>query len=506
MCDLEDNKSYDQAKIFFQENKNLYKRHNAIENLDYNLRLQQNNYLNSFSLNSGHGNFITPKIYNNESISALEILNINTGKDSKHYKYPEMIKYHDISFRILLIDDKLGNEKGVVNPDKSKVKLIGDLMTGEILKEFAIIEDPKLEVVINKYIYERLIWKEKNIMRYIYSSKKQISATESVSILKHPSELSCKSENVQIVQVSNLVDAIFLLSYSNCKFDLVLMDYLLEDKIREASGRELATSFFEWLKDEDGKNSNIGYLKNVILNNFNCTIDCSSCDNNTTNECLKLNEDKRKTVINNRGPLRKFWFFPISSFSETLISDLVGKGIRLIDYYWHIEHGADPMITPFLFLRQLNNFLYLQLEEAVFSIIDLTDFIKNNILMIQNSFEDEKIDFTKFSSLMGSEYNKFIYDFHNRPLIYNDKDSSLFSNYIWNNFLAKAENENMFIAVQAYQKFLHRCAFGSKSDFKKMKHFWAETLIALDQLQDLDKNNIKDIDKMNDLLNRLSFE
>jgi hypothetical protein len=334
----------------------------------------------------------------------------------------------------------------------------------------------------------------------------QISATESVSILKDPSELSCKSENVQIVQVSNLVDAIFLLSYSNCKFDLVLMDYLLEDKIREASGRELATSFFEWLKDEDGKNSNIGYLKNEILNNSNCTIDCSSCDNNNINECLKLNEDKRKTVINNRGPLRKFWFFPISSFSETLISDLVGKGIRLIDYYWHIEHGADPMITPFLFLRQLNNFLYLQLEEAVFSIIDLTDFIKNNILMIQNSFEDEKIDFTKFSSLMGSEYNKFIYDFHNRPLIYNDKDSSLFSNYIWNNFLAKAENENMFIAVQAYQKFLHRCAFGSKSDFKKMKHFWAETLIALDQLQDLDKNNIKDIDKMNDLLNRLSFE
>ena len=104
---------------------------------------------------------------------------------------------------------------------------------------------------------------------------------------------------------------------------------------------------------------------------------------------------------------------------------------------------------------------------------------------------------------MGAEYTTFIEEFVNRSIIFRDKDSSLFSKYIWDNFMIIEENKNLFLLAQAYHKFLHRCAFGSKSDYKKMKYFWAETLIVLDQLNDVSVSNIS---KMNSLLNDLKFE
>lgn len=569
ICDLEDKDSYEKSILYFEENKQIYKTPNALENLEYNLRLQQFNFLSSEK--EGHGHHITPKIYHNELQCADDILKINTELDSDDYKYPELINYNDVTLRILLIDDKIGK-----NEEVPKVDIIANIMEGKILTNFAKNKIPeikpkkieeickqikidlditndellsKLNDVLNnestdtkikdlakecvdqldpyKYVQKRLLWKEDEIEKFIFISdnskleklikENSITYTSKVFDIKlNAKNKNLQNKNVQVVQVANLEDAIFLLSQDEYKFDLILMDYLL-DEIKNSSRRELITAFFEWLKDKDGVNSNIAYLKSEkakvvrkkLINEkyefVECELDCSinaNCEFHT--QCFDKNEEIRKKASHNRGPLRKFWFFPITAFNDTLISDLTGKGIRLIDYYWHIEHGADPITTPYLFLRQLNNFLYLQLEEAVFSDKELIRFIEKNISFIEELKGNKKeLDYKEFSALMGAEYSKFIYDFLNRPLIFNDKDTSLFSGYIWKNFMTNANNEKLFIAVQAYQKFLHRCAFGSKSDYKKMKYFWAETLIVLDQLKDASVSNIS---KMNSLLNDLKFE
>ena len=562
ITDLEDNESYKDAIFFFEKNKKIYETTNAIENLEFNLRLQQVNFLSPKK--EGHGHHITPKLYHNELQCANDILTINTETNVEDYKYQELINHYEVTLRILLIDDKIGK-----NDEEPKVDIIANIMEGKILTNFAKNKIPeiksnkieelckqikidfditnhellkKLNEVLNnestdfkikdlakecvdqldpyKYVQRRFLWKEEEIKKIIFisdnSKLEKLIKEQGITYTNKVSDIKSKTKNVQIVQVANLEDAIFLLSQDEYKFDLIFMDYLL-DEIKNSSGRELITAFFEWLKDKDGVNSNIAYLKSEkakevrkkLINEkyefIECELDCSidaNCEFHT--QCFEKNEEIRKKVSQNRGPLRKFWFFPITAFNDTLISDLVGKGIRLIDYYWHIEHGADPVTTPYLFLRQLNNFLYLQLEEAVYSERELIRFIEKNISFIDElKGNNNDLDFKKFSALMGAEYSKFVNDFLNRPLIYNDKDTSLFSGYIWDNFMNNGDKKNLFLAVQAYQKFLHRCAYGSRSEYKEMKYFWAETLIVLDQLKDATVSNIG---KMNNLLNDIKFD
>jgi len=532
---------------------NLYEKDNALENLEYNLRIAQNNFLKDL-VPGGHGSYITPHIYPDELECANDILSINSENNINDYKYPELIKYNDVALRILLIDDKVDKE----NADNSKVSIIANLMSGNVLKELAKnkISEVKSEKIkeirkyliaessdsieefllksetkkgndisnteeatnkrflsdlnIEKYYQERLLWKEKDIKSYIFHTKGEIKSKneDKVKIIENLAVLPKTTENVLIIQVTNLKDAIELLSHDDYKFDLILMDYLLAPKPNNSSERELSTVFFEWLKDKDGLNPDIGYLKSQIANSelvrkeFLCNLNCSD-ESSCFEVCSDYNKQIRKKVSRNRGPLYKFWFFPITAFNNTLIDDLVNNGIRLIDYYWHIAKGADPITTPYLFLRQLNNFLYLQLENSVFLEDELFQFINKNISFIEGLKDNNnEIDFKKFSALMGAEYSIFVKDFLNRPLIYNDKDTSLFSKYIWDHFMNNNDNKNLFLAVQAYQKFLHRCAFGSRSEYKKIKAFWEETVFSLNQLE---CSNDKVFMKMNSLLNNLTF-
>ena len=75
LVDINDTKAYDNAVAEFEyfDSIGLYDYDSAWENLEYNTRIQPQNYLES--LESGHGNFVTPILYGDESKARVILKN-----------------------------------------------------------------------------------------------------------------------------------------------------------------------------------------------------------------------------------------------------------------------------------------------------------------------------------------------------------------------------------------------------------------------------------------------
>jgi len=67
-----------------------------------------------------------------------------------------------------------------------------------------------------------------------------------------------------------------------------------------------------------------------------------------------------------KGPYGRFWIFPASAFSYSMLEDIQNKDMQLISDKWYISRGADPVNTPHLFRYKLREFLNLQIKEARF--------------------------------------------------------------------------------------------------------------------------------------------
>jgi len=74
-------------------------------------------------------------------------------------------------------------------------------------------------------------------------------------------------------------------------------------------------------------------------------------------------KDKNKDLLENKGPLGKFWFFPISAFSYAMLDDMREQGFGHHTDLWEISSGADPINTPNLFLYKLLKFMNQQIKE-----------------------------------------------------------------------------------------------------------------------------------------------
>ncbi len=491
----------------FEKFRDFYLINTAKESFEYCIRKQSENYLNKIF--SVHANNITPKLYPNELAFADQILSINT---TTSINYEEIEKFHEATFRILLIDDKgiskkqeeqndkKQEEQNKKKQEKPKAEIIEELMSAKVLEPF-VDNEPKED-----YINNRLIWNTKKIEHYYFTiDEERKKAIEKKAIENKGNgkffdiDRHISSSCNQIVQVTNLTDAIVLLADHRIRFDLIMMDYLLDKKDKDENDRELATNFFLWFQDKRCENTDVDYLREKLmkLKVMGCEalkdIICSQELNCLANEYVKaddtgktgvlakieilsmsekqsFNRELRELVKGNRGPLKKFWFFPITAFNSTFIDDLVHNHVRLIDYYWHISKGADPITTPYLFLCMLNSFLYLQLEESVFLAHEIKKFLKKSIDQLNKVKRPED-----FIAIMGSDYMEFVQNFMNRSIIYRDKkNGSLFANYIWNNFFANDKYKNEHILVNYIHRFYHRCAFGGNCEYRKMILFWRD--------------------------------
>ena len=230
----------------------------------------------------------------------------------------------------------------------------------------------------------------------------------------------CK--NIQIVGVRDVHTALLLLT--RYKFDMIFLDYLLDQKQEHSEERDYSIQFFDFLTKQY-KDSKLRKL--------------------------------RRDVLDNRGPLDRFWIMPITGFNETFIKDLGRNGVPLISHKWHIDNGANPITTPWQFLDKLNRFIELQLNGCLYTRKKLLEFLQYTGEDFQQ--EGEKTDFDAYQAFMGAEYASFMNHFGSRFVIKRDAtsknsaDQSVFAAYIWEKFYKQSDDKQLFPLYDRMQQF-----------------------------------------------------
>jgi hypothetical protein len=415
----------------FRDEKNnnisIFQTSNAKENIDYQFRLQHNNYLPDIG---AHGKNITPFLFSNEYQSLVSIENINKKSESNkiepQFDKPELFTFNNSQFNILLVDDKMG-----------KGQLIENLLN--------------LDYFNGNQISQNTVWNEGKVVCRFFKkgcTNGIVKAEDDEAYLLRIEDFAKDSnfkDHTKIFHVTSIRDAILLLSTNKIgttaiRFDLIMLDYLLDYKDCSKTEREYSSHLFAWFtnkKNDSSDSFGLGKDKNLI-----------------------------QSIKNNRGPMQKLWIFPITAFNQTFIDDLRNQGVRLIDYYWYLSRGADPINTPFLFINTLNNFLQLQLKQAVFSMEMLVEFLNRTLIEVCATKSSED-----FQAFMGAEYTVLIRKFGWRPVIYRDMIAgSLFAKYVWDNFYSIKSNRILFRLLDLIQKLYQSCAYGEINDTKEMRN------------------------------------
>ena len=434
-------------------------------------------------------------------------------------KFKLMDDFHDVALRILLIDDKIdckdslpGEEKKLMNPEETEyVNEVSDknIEVDETKNETKVdvnecretcsnhkcklctikrlMDSGKNDNKVNVYDgigidKDYFYWKEQKIECYYCPTiTEDFIDNESVlngrdGIFVHPTTVedkkNCKQGkyidyagvffpkinkddlHVQIVGVRDVRTALLLMS--RYKFDMIFCDYLLDYKNENKDERDYIKQLFDFLSHN--------YKKDIQKEKEQKPQDEAKIKR------LEVLEQLRHDVLDNRGPLGKFWVMPITGFNQTFIQDLHRSQINLIDYRWNINNGADPITTPWQFLYHLNKFLELQLRSCVYTMEQLLTFLLytcQDLNTIEDK-EEKKVDFDDFQSFMGSEYATLIQLYGNkfpikRDAVIEDNDGngqykSVFATYVWNNFYANKERKfvNEIELYRLMHRFYHR--------------------------------------------------
>ena len=445
----------------------LYDFKPAKEYIEYQLRVQSMNYLAEIGAHDAH---ITPMLYSSE----VEYRDFFIGeKSSISFKFLEGtgesgdFQTEDVALRILLVDDKIGKvqngnnnvlqqcaeeekkegkwrckdciypQDNNKNEEPCKLQVIKKLLSGDFISKDK--QDNK-RTKYNKKTY----WAD-DIHSYcvdaihikdLWEKKSETSVDNSTLELKKDKveqinkNLKIEREKklcVQIIGVRDLESALALMSC--CKFDVILLDYLLGKRTDIQTERVYSTELFEFLSYDFHANCAVPDIVTMLQ-------EASGFDSTQL-------EKFRDEVKLNRGPLDKYWIVPMTSYNSSFIADLQRRNVRLIDHRWNISQGADPINTPWRFLYKLNEFVDLQLRSSVFWKKQLMTFIRYTCEDFKTRFEkiqnEEVSCFEEFQQFMGAEYANFMKRYGARKLIERDafgdpSDQSLFAKYVNENF------------------------------------------------------------------------
>lgn len=422
---------------WFQE-LGLYDYKAAQEYIEYQFRSQKDNYLAEIKGkgSGGHGVHITPTVYSDE----VEFRNFFLGdKSTLPLKFKFLVDkgdgFHaeDVNLRILLVDDKIGGDSpkdcnNCENCDSfgvCKLRIIKELLSGGFIQN----KDKKNAFCSKTY------WDYNVDAKYSGSvSISHVWSNVSGKIERNDefvANLGLKAKSgVQIVGAPDLESALSLLSC--CKFDIILLDYLLGPRSNDDPTRTYSTELFEFLSYGFEKEETIPEILEMLRKT-----------SSFSDEQLK---EFQNNVKLNRGPLDKFWIIPMTSYNSSFITDLQRKHVRLIDHRWNISQGADPINTPWKFLYKINECIDLQLRSCVFHLDELLEFLTYNCEDFEDLFKRKngKLEFHDFQSFMGAEFADFIRRYGNRHLIQRDavsviggessENESLLSTYVWDSF------------------------------------------------------------------------
>ena len=528
----------------------LYDFKSAKEFIEYNVRAQRENYLEDIG---GHGTHVTPVIYSNEceyrdffmgdnKKISFKYLKKKSNDDSKDFRI------NDVELRILLVDDIIGNYntegntiscctdakydkdnkkweecEGCKYPqdkdgkEKScKLDVVRKLLEGSFILDETYQNKYKPQTYwadkVQSYCVQGLkisdFWRD-NDEGEIKLVKEKVEELNKVIIINNQEKE--QAGYVQIIGVRDLESALVLMSC--CKFDIIMLDYLLGDSSLGSGKRTYSTELFEFLSFKF-KNDN---------NDFKSLNKCPDIINMLANSISVLDENKmlfleqfRDNVKLNRGPLDKYWIVPMTSYNSSFITDLQSKHVQLIDHRWNISQGADPINTPWRFLYKLNEFVDLQLRQSVFWGSQLMTFVQYTGEDLEDFLDvregEQGSCFEAFQQFMGAEYANFMKRYGARKLIERDaaangdnSNKSLFSTYITKHFYNNPEYYIETELNQLMQRFYHRAAsmFDERYGRQRLREAFERlrVFISYNKLED----SIKDDKEKEKLIRGLCF-
>ena len=134
-------------------------------------------------------------------------------------------------------------------------------------------------------------------------------------------------------------------------------------------------------------------------------------------EFLKHIEDTQSDFKKHKGPLTRFWIFPVSVFSNAMLDRLREQGLSHINQNFYISRGGDPINTPHLYRYNLYKFLNLQLEQTLYTKESIIDFLSENEII---GTESSKID-DEVRLWAKRVFGAFIFKFGKREVLETDK-------------------------------------------------------------------------------------
>ena len=454
-------------------------------------------------------------------------------------KFSFLDKFNTIALRILVIDDKIGKKDSkaqtIIEPDQSITIEIKDCDNNECTNcpKPEKNENCKLHVIKKLMNYTNLddinapknqfhYWNQVGIKTYycptvikdfiddetfhfttdlrnypkrinIYSENKDIENGELNIKCNFAPKIEIDNLHVQIVGVRDVRTALLLMS--KFKFDMVFCDYLLDYKEGDSGPRDYATQLFEFLSHN--------YKKEIEKEEKKDHKD----ENNIKR--LKVLDQLRHDVLDNRGPLDKLWIMPITGFNQTFIQDLYRNQIDLIGHKWNISNGADPITTPWQFLYHLNKFIELQLKSCVYTREQLMTFLLYTYEDLYECITKTKnvFCFEEFQQFMGAEYANFMKRYGARKLIErdaammggsNNENKSVFATYISDRFYNNPKYSTEIELNRLMQDFYHQAAtmFNDSAGHKRLRESFEQLrlFIAYNQLDgSIDKKERKEL-------------
>jgi len=211
---------------------------------------------------------------------------------------------------------------------------------------------------------------------------------------------------------------------------------------------------------------------------------------------LKKNNDLLKL----RGPLGRFWIFPVTSFSNAMLSKLEEEGIGRIDDVWYIMDGADMINTPELFKYNFLQLIYLQLNTAIVTIEDIARFVmvykterKETESDRSNSISD--IDVYPIRQNARRLYGIFMRRFGLRGVLkHDDKQGSVFAQSVLGYMYEKRPEDMKF--YESVRKLLYLVGYSTHSDAALMWDLltYIDSIVESIKFDDskIDINKVKD--------------
>lgn len=197
-------------------------------------------------------------------------------------------------------------------------------------------------------------------------------------------------------------------------------------------------------------------------------------------ELLAIIDDSKAEILKNKGPLGRFWIFPISAFSYAMLDELREQGIFHLSEHWHLSSGADPVNTPNLFRYKLYKFMNLQIGEIK---SELGEFLQKGLCEGIDLNKKIRGNVTKQAKYF---YSEFVHFQGNYRSLLKDKEISIFAKTMYD-FLN--EQDANFVVWEHMHNLLYLLAFGAGSEWAELweeYNFVSNYFIKLNQKKDLE--------------------